>query len=104
MEFTVPLFSPPRLRLFAVTLVAAETAFLAFLSVYVIRRANPMGDGMELMAIGALLMFSYLPLTLPAAGLALGARLLPLAASLAGAAAIFDVVFWFQITAELGGR
>ncbi len=76
------------LRLGVLAVVAIETLFAIYISVIVVRGADPKGGGMELVAVGAAAMI-YVALTLPALLIALtGRRHLILAAVLAGLAAL----------------
>jgi hypothetical protein len=59
-----------RLRASVLFAVAAETAFLVFLTVFIMNHADPKGDGMEMVAMGAAIMFGFLPFTLAALVLA----------------------------------
>jgi hypothetical protein len=91
-----------RLRLSVLLAVAAEIAFLVFLTVFLWQHANPKGDGMEIVGVGAAFMFIFLPLTLPALMLAKERRHLVVAAFLAALAAVLYFAFWFELLAELG--
>ena len=91
-----------RLRGSVLLAVAAQTLFLMFLTVFLWNHANPMGDGMEMVAVGAAFMFVFLPLSLPAFIMAKEGRHLVVAALLAGVAAFAYFLFWFQILGELG--
>ena len=64
--------------------VAVESLFLVFLTVFLFNHANPKGDGMEMVAVGAAFTLIFLPLSLPAYLLAKNGRFLILAAFLAG--------------------
>lgn len=91
-----------RLRAGILFAVAAESLFIVFLTVFLANHADPKGDGMELVAVGAAMMFIFFPLSLPAFALASQARYLIVAAGLAGLAAILSFLFWLQILDELG--
>jgi hypothetical protein len=91
-----------RLRLSVLLAVAAEIAFLVFLTVFLWKHANPKGDGMEMVGVGAAFMFIFLPFTLPALILAKERRHLVVAAFLSGLAAFLYFAFWFEMLAELG--
>ena len=43
-----------------------ETAFIVFLFFYILQKANPQGDGMEIVLVGFAVMLIFLPFTLPA--------------------------------------
>jgi len=83
-----------KLRLLLAT--GLETAFLVFLTVFLFRHANPMGDGMEMVGASAAFMSIFLPLTLPARILAKERRHLAVAAFLAGLAAVLYFLLWLE--------
>jgi UDP-N-acetylmuramyl pentapeptide phosphotransferase/UDP-N-acetylglucosamine-1-phosphate transferase len=91
-----------RLRTSVLFAVAAESLFIVFLTVFLFNHANPKGDGMEMVAVGAAMMFIFFPLSLPAYALASQGRYLIAAAVLAGLAAILSFLLWLQILDELG--
>ena len=91
-----------RLRTGVLCAVAAESLFIVFLTVFLLNHADPKGDGMEMVAVGAAFMLIFLPLSLPAYLLAKEGRFLILAAFLAGLAAILYFLFWLEILDELG--
>jgi len=91
-----------RLRASVLLAVAAQAMFLIFLTVFLFNHANPKGDGMEMVGVGAAFMFIFLPLSLPAFILAKEGRRLVGAALLAGLAALAYFAIWFQLLAELG--
>lgn len=91
-----------RLRATILWVVAAQSLFVVFLTVFLFNHANPKGDGMEMMGVGAAFMFIFLPLSLPAFILAKESRHLVLAAALAGLAAFAYFALWFQLLDELG--
>jgi hypothetical protein len=82
--------------------VGAQSLFLVFLTVFLFNHANPKGDGMEMVGVGAAFMFIFLPLSLPAFILAKEGRHLVVAALLAGLAAFAYFAIWFQLLDELG--
>jgi hypothetical protein len=84
--------------------VAAQSLFLVFLTVFLFNHANPKGDGMEMVGVGAAFMFIFLPLSLPAFILAKESRHLVVAAVLAGLGAFAYFALWFQLLDELGIR
>ena len=63
-----------RLRTSVLLTVAAQSLFLVFLTVFLFNHANPKGDGMEMVGVGAAFMFIFLPLSLPAFVLAKESR------------------------------
>ena len=91
-----------RLRTSVLFAVAVESLFIVFLTVFLFNHANPKGDGMEMVAVGAAMMFIFFPLSLPAYALASQGRYLIAAAVLAGLAAILSFLLWLQILDELG--
>ena len=40
-----------------------ETAFIVFLTIFLLRHADPMGDGMEMVGVSIAFMFIFLPFT-----------------------------------------
>ena len=93
-----------RLRLSILLAVAVQSLFVVFLGVFLFNHADPKGDGMEMVGVGAAFMFIFLPLTLPAFMLAKESRHLVLAAALAGIAAFAYFAIWFQLLDEMGIR
>ena len=91
-----------RLRASVLLAVGAQSLFLVFLTVFLFNHADPKGDGMEMVGVGAAFMLIFLPLSLPAFLLAKGGRHLVVAAFLAALAAIFYFAIWFQLLDELG--
>jgi hypothetical protein len=91
-----------RLRASILFAVAAESLFIVFLTVFLFNHADPKGDGMEMVAVGAAMMFIFFPLSLPAYALASQGRYLIVAGGLAGLAAVVSFLFWLQILDELG--
>jgi hypothetical protein len=89
------------LRLGVLLLTALETLYLLPLFALIVRHHNPQGGGMEFVAIGAWIMFIYLPLVLPATILAIKGRHLTVAAGLAVVGAIAEFWFWTQILGEM---
>ena len=90
-----------RLRASVLFAVAVHCLFLLFLTVFLFNHANPQGDGMEMVAVGAAFMFIFLPLSLPAFVLAKEGRGLVVAAILAGLASFAYFAFWLEILDEL---
>ena len=90
-----------RLRVSVLFAVGIQSLFLIFLTVFLFNHADPKGDGMEMVAVGAAFMFIYLPLSLPAYLLAKEGRLLVVAAILAGLAAFAYFALWLEILDEL---
>jgi hypothetical protein len=91
-----------RLRASVLLAVAAQSLFLVFLTVFLFNHANPKGDGMEMVGVGAAFMFIFLPFSLPAFILAKESRYLAVAAVLAGVAAFAYFAIWLQLLDELG--
>ena len=77
-----------RLRRAIFVVVAIELGFIVFLTVFLWNHADPMGDGMEMVGVGAAVMLMFLPFSLPAFILAEERRALVVAAGLAGLAAL----------------
>jgi VIT1/CCC1 family predicted Fe2+/Mn2+ transporter len=90
------------LRTSVLWVVAAQSLFLVFLTVFLFNHANPKSDGMEMVGVGAAFMFIFLPLSLPAFVLAKEWRYLVVAAVLAGLAAFAYFAIWFELLDELG--
>jgi Na+/proline symporter len=93
-----------KLRLSVLLSTGLETAFLVFLTVFLFRHANPMGDGMEMVGASPAFMFIFLPFTLPALILSKERRHLAVAAFLAGLAAVLYFLLWLEALSELGIR
>jgi hypothetical protein len=91
-----------KLRLLLAT--GLETAFLVFLTFFLFRHANPMGDGMEMAGASAAFMFIFLSFTLPARILAKERRHLAVAAFLAGLAAVLYFLLWLEAAVRAGIR
>jgi hypothetical protein len=91
-----------RLRSTIFLIVATELGFIVFLAIFLWNHADPMGDGMEMVGVGAAIMLVFLPFSLPAFILAKERRSLVFAASLAGLAALLLFALWFQLLDELG--
>lgn len=85
-----------RLRLSVLFTAAIHCLFLIFLTVFLFNHANPKGDGMEMVAVGAAFMFIFVPLSLPAFVLAREGRALVIAAILAGLASFAYFAFWLE--------
>jgi hypothetical protein len=79
----------------------AEIGFLVFLTVFLWRHADPMGDGMEMVGVGMAFMFIFLPFTLPALLLARSGRFLVLATALAAIGAVISFALWLELLDEL---
>jgi hypothetical protein len=90
-----------RLRAGVLFAAAAEIAFLVFLTAFIMNHADPKGDGMEMVVVGAAVMFIFLPFTLPALVLAKESRYLVIAAVLAGIAAILYFALWLEVLDEM---
>ena len=91
-----------RLRRTILLVVAIELGFIVFLAIFLWNHADPMGDGMEMVGVGAAVMLIFLPFSLPAYMLAKERRALVVAAGLAGLAALLLFGMWFQLLDELG--
>jgi hypothetical protein len=91
-----------RLRASVLFTIAVQCLFLIFLTVFLFNHANPKGDGMEMVGVGAAFMLIFLPFSLPALLLAKEGRYLVGAALLAGLAAFLYFAIWFQLLDELG--
>lgn len=91
-----------KLRWSIFLVVAIELGFIVFLTIFLWNHANPQGDGMEMVGVGAAIMMVFLPFSLPAFILAKESRSLVLAAGLAGLAALLLFALWFQLLDELG--
>jgi hypothetical protein len=90
------------LRASVLFVVAIESLFLVFLTVFLLNHANPRGDGMEMVAVGAAFTLIFVPVSLPAYLLAMNGRFLLISALLAGLSAILFFLFWLEILDELG--
>jgi hypothetical protein len=104
MAQTEMLSGDRRLRASVRFAVAAEILFLVFLTIFLWNHADPMVDGMEMVGVGAALMFVFCPLTLPALILVKEGRSLVVAAVLAALAAFGYFALWLELLAELGLR
>lgn len=91
-----------RLRVSVLLVIAAQSLFLVFLTVFLFNHANPKGDGMEMVGVSAAFMFIFLPLSLPAFLLAKESRYLVVAAVLAALAAFAYFAIWLELLDELG--
>jgi hypothetical protein len=86
-------------RVLFATLV--ETAFIVFLAVFLLKHADPMGDGMDMVGVSFAFMFIFLPFTLSALILAKERRHLVVAAFLAGLAAVLYFALGLEALDEL---
>jgi hypothetical protein len=93
-----------RLRASILFAVTVEIAFLGFLGVFLWNHADPKGDGMEMVGLGAAIMLIFLPFTLPALMIAKDGRHLIAAAALAAFAAVLYFLLWIELLHELGIR
>ena len=91
-----------RLRLSVLFACGVEALFIVFLTVFLFKHADPRGDGMEMVGVGAAFMPIFLPLTLPALLLAREGRWLMLAATLAALAAFAYFALWLELLRESG--
>jgi hypothetical protein len=99
---STPSLGDKRLQAAILFVVAIESLFLVFLTVFLLNHANPKGDGMEMVAVGAAFTLIFVPVSLPAYLLAKNGRFLIVATLLAGLSAILFFLFWFEILDELG--
>jgi len=90
-----------KLRASVLFATLVETAFTVFLTVFLFRHADPMGDGMEMVGVSIAFMFIFLPFTLPALILAKERRHLVVAAFLADLAAVLYFALWLEALDEL---
>jgi hypothetical protein len=81
--------------------VGAEIGFIVFLTGFLFWHADPRGDGMEMVGVGAAFVLIFLPFTLPALILARKGRWLVLAAVLAAAGAVAYFTLWLELLDEL---
>jgi hypothetical protein len=98
-----PIPSRAPLRVTVLGLAAAQTAFWIYTWYYLIRNANPMGDGMELVATVPLT-FIFLVFVLPGFLLALNRRALIAALVLLGIGLLANAALWTQILSEIRPR
>src|SRR5436305_13965248 len=98
-RFQLP--QPNHVRLAAMALAAAEILFWLYAFFYISRHANPLGDGLEWAAMAPLTAVA-LCLAFPALVLSPFRRAAWIAAGLAGAAAVADLVAWIQISGRFG--
>lgn len=92
------------LRIFLLVLTTAQMMFVVGLTVFIIRHMNPLGDGMEFVAVSAAIMLLEIPFTIPAFILAVRGRALGVAACLAGFATFAYAIFWIQVYAEMTAK
>jgi ABC-type sugar transport system permease subunit len=93
-----------RLRLSVLVACGVEAAFIAFLTVFLFKHADPHGDGMEMAGVGFAFMLIFLPFTLPAFILARNGQWLVLAAGLAALGAFAYFGLWLEVISELPGH
>ena len=91
-----------RLRLSVLFACGVEAAFIVFLAVFILKHADPLGDGMEMVLVGFAFMLIFLPFTLPALILARSGRWLVLAAALAALGAFAYFGLWLEVLSEMG--
>jgi len=92
------------LRVTLLALTAGQMLFIVVLTVFIVRHMNPLGDGMEFVAVSAAIMLLEIPFTVPAFILAVRGRALGIAAALAGFATFAYVIFWIQVYAEIAAK
>jgi hypothetical protein len=90
-----------KLRASVLLATLVETAFIVFLTGFLLRHADPVGDGMEMVGVSIAFMFIFLPFTLPALILAKERRHLVVAAFLADLAAVLYFALWLEALDEL---
>jgi hypothetical protein len=90
-------------RLAATAVAAAEIVFWLYAFFYISRHANPFGDGVEWAAMAPLTGVALF-LAFPALVLGPFARAAWIAAGLAAAAAVADLVIWTQVLGEFAAR
>jgi hypothetical protein len=90
-------------RLAAMALAAAEIVFWLYAFFYISRHASPGGDGLEWAAMLPLTLI-WLCLAFPALVLSPFARAAWIAAGLATAAAVADLVIWTQVLGEFAAK
>ena len=90
-------------RLTAMALAAAEIVFWLYAFFYISRHANPLGDGPEWAAMAPLTIVA-LCLAFPALVLSPFGRAAWIAAGLAIAAALADIVIWTQVLGEFAAK
>jgi len=96
-----------RLCLATLAVVAVETLFWLYIFYYIDGHANPLGDGMEWLAVVPMTII-FLALVVPALILAVVGRRFALATKLAAGLAVIaaaaDVVVWTQILGEFAHK
>jgi cation transport ATPase len=92
------------LRVVLLLLTLGQMVFVVALTVFIIRHMNPLGDGMEFVAVSAAIMLLEVPFTIPAFVLAVRGKALGVAACLAGFATFAYVIFWVQVYAEVAAK
>jgi hypothetical protein len=90
-------------RLAAMAVAAAEIVFWLYAFFYISRHANPLGHGLEWAAMVPLTGIALF-LAFPALVLSPFARAAWIAAGLAVAAAVADIIIWVQILGEFAAR
>jgi hypothetical protein len=99
-------FQLPRrehVRATAMVLAAAEIVFWLYAFFYISRHANPLGDGLEWAAMVPLTI-AALCLAFPALVLSPFPRAVWIAAGLAIAAALADIVIWAQVLGAFAAK
>lgn len=93
---------PPRARWMRVVtygLVALQGLLLVYLFVYIGQHANPMGDGMEWVAVVPAIFLTAIG-TLPALAVSAGKRLMPAAVLLACVGVLLNGAFFLEISSS----
>jgi hypothetical protein len=88
-----------RFRIAINAAIAVQVLLYLYLYVYIGRHANPMGDGMEWVAVMPATLFLGIGVA-PALALSKGNRLLPIAVLLAMAGAMINVAYFLEIARE----
>ena len=92
------------LRIVVLLLTTAQMVFVVALTVFIIRHMNPLGDGMEFVAVSAAILLLEVPFTIPAFILAARGKAPGVAVCLAGFATFAYVIFWVQVYAEVAAK
>jgi hypothetical protein len=86
-------------RTFTLALAGAQAAYWLYTFRLIAVNANPMGDGMEFVAIVPFGLI-FLALVVPSLMLAMSGRMLPLAAALAVVGLVLNVLLFIEIASE----
>ncbi len=88
------------IRIAAMLVAGVEILFWIYTFFYISQHANPLGDGMEMVAVVPMTIIAVF-LAFPAFALSISGRTWWLAASFALAAAVANGVVWAQVLGEL---